>query len=146
MTLLTMATDVDLLATLGNITTTGNNTETWGNNVTTELGEHAGVNYTTPSGLISWNVTTQSLAELKADPEWPWLATLVLLVLTLGVNAALVGVTCRATQLHTTLHALLASLALADILNALFVMPIAINAAIHGEYSAGNTMTEYTLS
>ena len=138
MTLLTMATDVDL--SVANITTSlpgVNNNKIWGNNVTIKPGEQTAFsNSTTANGLIEWNGTTQSLVEFKADPEWAWLATLVLILLALGVNAALLGVTCRSQQLHTTLHALLASLAVIDILNALFVMPFAINAAIHGEYTS----------
>ena len=71
--------------------------------------------------------------EPNKEEQWIWLVTLALLMATLLVNGAVLGVTWRATRLHSTLYAIIGSLALAHTLNAFLVMPMAINAAIYGK-------------
>ena len=68
------------------------------------------------------------------EEQWGWLATTVLLLATLMVNGAVLGVTWKASRLHSSLYALLASLSIAHTFNALLDMPMAIKAAIYGKF------------
>ena len=97
------------------------------------------VNLTNSSGDLVYNTTQTLVTEawtsdfLPAEKQWGWLATTVLILATVLVNGALLGVTWKATRLHSSLYTLLGSLAFAHTLNAFLVMPMAINAAINGK-------------
>ena len=132
-----MATDVDLSAINGSLT---NNT----------------VDFTNSSDDPVKNTTQTLVTEawtsdfLPAEKQWGWLATTVLLLATVLVNGALLGVTWKATRLHSSLYTLLGSLAFAHTLNAFLVMPMAINAAINGKLKIStlhqiNLMFQYGL-
>ena len=96
-------------------------------------------NLTNSSGDLVYNTTQTLVTEtwtsdfLPAEKQWGWLATTVLILATVLVNGALLGVTWKATRLHSSLYTLLGSLAFAHTLNAFLVMPMAINAAINGK-------------
>ena len=130
-----MATDVDIntmSTTLVNISLTNNT-----------------VNLTNSSGDPVYNTTQTIVTEawtsdfLPAEKQWGWLATTVLRLATVLVNGALLGVTWKATRLHSSLYTLLGSLAFAHTLNAFLAMPMAINAAINGKLT---TSTLYSIN
>ena len=120
-----MATDVDL-DTMTTATVNGSLT----NNT---------INFWNSSGDPGSNTTQTLVTEAwtsdfqPSEKQWGWLATTVLLLATVLVNGALLGVTWKATRLHSSLYTLLGSLAFAHTLNAFLVMPMAINAAINGK-------------
>lgn len=131
-----MATDVDLKTVGVTVTSVLNGSST---NQTLDFLNMS----VTTSDKLSENttgmiITTEPLVyqSVSEEKQWGWLATIVLLLATLLVNGAVLGVTWRATRLHSSLFALLASLAFAHTLNAFLVMPMAINAAIHGKFNS----------
>ncbi len=79
----------------------------------------------------TWNITEPGRLGVEGE-QWSWVATVVLVIATVLVNGAVLGVTWKTATLHSTLYALLASMAVAHTLSALLVMPMAINAAIYG--------------
>lgn len=100
------------------------------------------LNTTTPANATADNASAATTEAWPPDPgggqeaQWGWTAAALLVLATLGVNGVVLGVTWRTPALRSTLFALLASVAVAHSLNALLVMPMSINAAVHGEYPA----------
>lgn len=102
---------------------------------------------TTFNGLLENTSDISTQAESGGfgtkEEQWGWLATIVLLLVILLVNGAVLGVTWKATRLHSSLYGLMASLAVAHAVNALLVMPMAINAAIYGKSSNARFAKRY---
>ena len=82
-------------------------------------------------------VSTVSSTEVWLDhgltARWPFLFFIIMMALSLLGNIFVVVAVCAHDKLRTTFYYLLASLAICDLLNTLFVMPFSLTRTILGE-------------
>lgn len=86
--------------------------------------------------LSNYNVSTNATAQSTELPKWGVLALIVIILATALGNLLVCLAVCRERRLQNTTNYFLMSLAIADLLVSILVMPLGMIVEMYGKWSA----------